>query len=91
MGHGSKRVFLASLCLVALAARTYGNPVPSALDGQGGATSSITGVVQDAAGGVIPGATVVVSQQRDRDEVSRPSPTPRARSTCRRFNPEPTR
>ena len=61
MGHGSKRVFLAALCLVALAARTYGNPVLSALDGQGGATSSITGVVQDAAGGVIPGATVVAA------------------------------
>src|SRR5206468_10646142 len=35
--------------------------VPSSLLAQGGATSSISGVVSDAGGGVLPGAPVIVT------------------------------
>ena len=35
--------------------------VPSSVLAQGGATSSISGVVSDAGGGVLPGATVIVT------------------------------
>jgi len=62
-----ERLVLASLFLFLVAPRAQGHPAPdaegalSAVDGQGGATSSISGVVKDSAGGVIPGASVVVT------------------------------
>jgi hypothetical protein len=51
MNHGVTRVLVFVALLLPLALPAYG---------QGGATSSITGVVHDTAGGVIPGATVIV-------------------------------
>ena len=51
MKHGVTRVLVFLALLLPLALPAYG---------QGGATSSITGVVHDTAGGVIPGATVIV-------------------------------
>jgi hypothetical protein len=51
MKHGVTRVLVFFALLLPLALPAYG---------QGGASSAITGVVHDTAGGVIPGATVVV-------------------------------
>jgi Carboxypeptidase regulatory-like domain len=51
MSHGVLRVLVCVALLLPLAIPAYG---------QGGAASAISGIVQDTAGGVIPGATVVV-------------------------------
>ena len=51
MKHGVTKVLVFFALLLPLALPAYG---------QGGATSAITGVVHDTAGGVIPGASVVV-------------------------------
>jgi len=51
MKHGVTRILVCVALLLPLALPAYG---------QGGATSAITGVVHDTAGGVVPGATVIV-------------------------------
>src|SRR4029453_17831158 len=51
MRHGVLRVLVCFVLLLPLAIPAYG---------QGGAASAISGIVQDTAGGVIPGATVSV-------------------------------
>ena len=51
MKHGVTRVLVFFALLLPLALPAYG---------QGGASSAVTGVVHDTAGGVIPGATVIV-------------------------------
>ena len=58
MSHLWMRAIGAALSLLLLATPAYA--LPSA-DGQGGVTSSISGTVVDTAGGVIPGASVVVT------------------------------
>lgn len=60
MRHGMTRVFVVAAFFALLAAHASADPSTTAVPGQG-ATSSISGVVHDAAGGVIPGANVVIT------------------------------
>ena len=55
---------------------------------QGGSTkTTLSGTVVDPAGGVIPGATVVVKNNDNGVSFTEASRTPRARSPCRRSIP----
>src|SRR5262245_35938920 len=59
MRHGIARVLMVALALFCVSA--YASAHPALADDQGSATSTISGVVLDTAGGVIPGAVVTVT------------------------------
>ena len=78
--------FLALVTASVTPAHAWTAPATSGAEaGQGGATSTISGVVTDSAGGVVPGATIVVTSSATgtKFETSRTAPAPTQCLPCR--------
>ena len=78
MSRVSRCVFIGLVLVLAAAGVAYAQ-----------ATASISGVVKDPAGGVVPGVTVVVKDDAT-GRTSEASPTLTAGTTSRRCSPAPT-
>ena len=78
--------FVRELVFLALSPVMLGSPALA----QGGATSSISGVVTDAGGGVLPGATVVVTSNATGTKFEAVTNSTRRVTRCRRCRPAST-